>query len=183
MCYWKPTYNTRRIYRQNPVSILLILDVLLEEDHPEEGEFVIFKVSILLILDVLLEVYDTKPGPALQGTFQSFLYWMCYWKFFWKQGGFLVKPVSILLILDVLLEASTGKLTLTDEEGFNPSYTGCATGRIFPCRHMLSFHWRFNPSYTGCATGSRSAPVLFGILMSSFNPSYTGCATGRIRIA
>mgnify|MGYP006983100612 CR=1 FL=1 len=55
MCYWKLLIMTsyRRLER---VSILLILDVLLEEGSESEPRSVRFLVSILLILDVLLEV-------------------------------------------------------------------------------------------------------------------------------
>ena len=63
--------------------------------------------------------------------------------------------------------------------GFNPSYTGCATGscvRILLGRtsHLVSILLILDVLLEVC----RDQANISG--RQSFNPSYTGCATGRI---
>src|SRR5690606_29493465 len=45
-----------------------------------------------------------EPDASQSDEFQSFLYWICYWKDQNFCFGLLTKSVSILLILDMLLE-------------------------------------------------------------------------------
>ena len=107
---------------------------------------------------------------------------MCYWKHGHTYQYVPQCHVSILLILDVLLEAETFQLeNRLLIYGFNPSYTGCATGRLFFMNSWSSYTSSFNPSYTGCATGRLFFMNSWSSYTSSFNPSYTGCATGSIR--
>ena len=80
MCYWKPIESIGCPFLGLLVSILLILDVLLEVGRCVPVFVCIYLVSILLILDVLLEVGNRINRNLVGSEFQSFLYWMCYWK-------------------------------------------------------------------------------------------------------
>ena len=94
------------------------------------------------------------------GTFQSFLYWMCYWKLQLAENQCCAPDVSILLILDVLLEVGRAAWNSSRYSSFNPSYTGCATGSTAARVNFSESENCFNPSYTGCATGS-AHPFVF----------------------
>ena len=112
------------------VSILLILDVLLEAIVIFEKENGYLSVSILLILDVLLEEDDCQFEPDISHRFNP-SYTGC------------------------ATGSSDGKrAVMPKEKSFNPSYTGCATGSSDGKRAVMPKEKSFNPSYTGCATGS-----------------------------
>src|SRR5690606_26902788 len=102
ICYWKKS-RAKPSTRQKNVSILLILDMLLEAG-PKCLKSRLRTVSILLILDMLLEESLEGLFDYVKSLFQSFLYWICYWK-----------------------ETDTGSLAFLPA-CFQSSYTGYATG-------------------------------------------------------
>ena len=179
ICYWKfhQPGNNHRHY--DSVSILLILDMLLEVRRGQlrYGRNSKFQ-SFLYWICYWKELADIEKTTGLS-KFQSFLYWICYWKpevgrkraLLWMRfnpsytgyatgsGGRLYctiegANVSILLILDMLLEDWVNASLPAPPTGFNPSYTGYATGSWSLDASWLNTNYGFNPSYTGYATGS-----------------------------
>ncbi len=103
MLFWKGLLGSW-FYRAFFVSILILLDVVLEVEPPARGGSVEFDVSILILLDVVLEVFSfwsltgvaTCFNPYSVGCcsgsfihlvsllfyrkFQSLFCWMLFWK-------------------------------------------------------------------------------------------------------
>jgi len=80
--YWKSYCNTYPLSLAsfaNAVSILVLLEVLLQLIPFESGVVVIKQVSILVLLEVLLQLEQTYKLCLLGATeFQSLFYWKSY---------------------------------------------------------------------------------------------------------
>ncbi len=63
--------------------------------------------------------------------FQSFLCWICLWKVRYRTLRGCLRKVSILLMLDMPLEDQDASMIYSLRKGFNPSYAGYASGSDF----------------------------------------------------
>ena len=101
MLFWKKR-RTYLLEKTRHVSILILLDVILEDKTPYQ-DLSIFDVSILILLDVILEVIKAI-GLNVSYEFQSLFCWMLFWKTGFNISVMAVMEVSILILLDVILE-------------------------------------------------------------------------------
>ena len=86
-------------------------------------------VSILILLDVVLEVLKLLLAKDLQLTFQSLFCWMLFWKNTNENHDGDAPFVSILILLDVVLEEYMLAILLWLIYSFNPYSVGCCSGR------------------------------------------------------
>jgi len=107
--YWMFYFNFKQrcfIEHHTRVSILILLDVLLQltlERINNDGNY---EVSILILLDVLLQLFEQEQSTFLSLEFQSLFYWMFYFN-----------------LREVLSQ-------LREMISFNPYFTGCSTSTI-----------------------------------------------------
>ena len=178
-CSTSTVYTFSRPISQVRVSILILLDVLLQPSF----------MFILLYSKTSFNPYftgcstSTVEGKEIHKkvkTFQSLFYWM----FYFNTGHWVAKQgykelVSILILLDVLLQLQRQVLSLLKKVSFNPYFTGCSTStRPLMAKYKEEylfqslFYWMFY--FNGSMTGNRAWNT------SSFNPYFTGCSTSTI---
>ena len=179
ICYWKKSIGQSRLPGVQ-VSILLILDMLLEDyQSQEEGNHNVQRFNPSYTGYATGRLSKSGRRQPQCTAFQSFLYWICYW----KHVRFLATRPPYWRFNPSYTGYATGSFvgfntSTTISTGFNPSYTGYATGRSTGLKKLFRGNQSFNPSYTGYATGSSAIYWNNGSEIICFNPSYTGYATG-----
>ena len=86
-------------------------------------------VSILILLEVLLQLDVSSKHSyfCISSVFQSLFYWKSYCNIWICYILSCSKQVSILILLEVLLQLTTGVPKALEVVGFNPYFTGSLT--------------------------------------------------------
>ena len=86
------------------VSILVLLEIALEECRLQCARYQPHRVSILVLLEIALEVFKIKDKVFVITWFQSLFYWKLLWKDSARSANLRGCTVSILVLLEIALE-------------------------------------------------------------------------------